>query len=163
MRRLRLAVLALVCVAVLLIPAHASEKFVTIKPIEFAETSEVSEEIEAECSLPTELAFSIAANATNTKKVMTVVITKDPSDSTEGRVLRMEIAHVGVKSVTVEGELTEDGEVIGTFIGSRYSGGGMFAGYKGTCSILGRCIKTLGSDIAKWLANPSMDARLGNA
>ena len=43
------------------------------------------------------------------------------------------------------------------------AGGGAFGGFKGTCSILGRCIKAIGADIAKWLANPTMDAMLGNA
>ena len=100
-----------------------------------------------------------------------VVLADDVTESTEGRVLHVEISSVvgpqggawsGAKSVTVEGKLTENGEVIGTFKGNRYSGGGAFGGYKGTCSILGRCAKTLGSDIAKWLAKPTMDARLGN-
>ncbi len=103
---------------------------------------------------------------------MNVVLAEDLSDSTEGRVLHIEIVNVigtgggawsGAKSVTVEGKLTENGEVIGTFTSSRYSGGGAFGGYKGTCSILGRCIKAMGSDIAKWLANPTMDAKLGDA
>ena len=69
---------------------------------------------------------------------MNVVLAEDVGDGTEGRVLHIEIVNV---------------------IGA---GGGAFGGYKGTCSILGRCIKTLGSDIAKWLANPTMDAKLGN-
>jgi hypothetical protein len=65
--------------------------------------------------------------------------------------------------VTVEGELVENGEVIGSFTASRYSSGGAFGGFKGTCAILGRCIQSIGKDIAAWLKNPTMNAMLGNA
>ncbi len=163
--------LALVWVAVLLIPAHADEQgqLVTISwPIEFTETSGASDNVKAECTLQTRLPQFIKDYA----KKMNVVLADDVTEETEGRVLQLEITGVlgfaggawsGPKTVTVEGTLTENGEVIGTFVAMRYSGGGAFGGAKGTCSILGRCIKTLGSDIAKWLANPTMDARLGDA
>lgn len=68
----------------------------------------------------------------------------------------------GAKSVTIAGELRENGKLVGTFTAARHSGGGAFGGYKGTCSILGRCTKTLGQDVARWLKDPVMDARLGD-
>ena len=34
---------------------------------------------------------------------------------------------------------------------TRNSGGGFGGGYKGSCSVLGRCTKALGKDIAGWL------------
>jgi len=174
MRRFRIfsAPLALVCVAVLLAPAaHAGEKgqVVTMsQELEFAETSGASGKVQSECTLQTRLPQFIKDYAKGVK----VVLAEEVSDSTEGKVLHVEIVNVvgtsggawsGAKSVTVKGELTEDGEVIGTFIASRYSGGGAFAGMKGTCSILGRCIKAIGSDIGKWLTKPTMDAALGDA
>ena len=174
MRRftLKAVPLALVCVAILLAPAaHTAEKgqVVTMsRELEFAETSGASGKVQAECTLQTRLPQFIKTYA----KKMNIVLAEEISDSTDGKVLHVEIVNVigagggawsGAKSVTVQGELTENSEVIGTFIASRYSGGGMFGGFKGTCSILARCIKTLGSDIAKWLANPTMDAKLGNA
>ena len=85
-------------------------------------------------------------------------ISVEIGSGTGGRVLEIEFVDIlgssggawsGSKSVTVKGKLTESGKVIGTFTARRASGGGMFAAYKGTCSILGRCIKTLGKDIAK--------------
>lgn len=59
---------------------------------------------------------------------------------------------------------TKSGKVLLLEItGAQASGGGMFGAYKGTCAILGRCVKTLGSDIAKWLQHPSRDSRLGGS
>jgi hypothetical protein len=46
----------------------------------------------------------------------------------------------------------------GSFRGER----GAFAGFKGSCSVLGHTVKALGSDIADWLVKPSEDADLGD-
>jgi hypothetical protein len=64
--------------------------------------------------------------------------------------------------VLIKGSLAEKGKVLGDFNARRYSGGGMFGEYKGTCSILGRCVKTLGKDVAEWLAHPVSQAALGD-
>jgi hypothetical protein len=89
----------------------------------------------------------------------------------EGKVLRMEITNVqgagggawsGSKSVAVQGKLIENGKEIGTFHGSRHSGGGAFGGFKSTCAIFGRCVKALGKDVARWLKSPTMNASLGD-
>lgn len=65
------------------------------------------------------------------------------------------------KFVEIEGTLWENGKKIASFKGQRSSGGGAFAGYKSSCSVLGRCVKTLGKDIARWLENPVDKARIG--
>ena len=65
------------------------------------------------------------------------------------------------KFVKVKGSLWENGKQIGSFRGQRHSGGGAFGGYKGSCSVLGRCVKTLGKDIAGWLTNPTDGAKIG--
>jgi hypothetical protein len=88
-----------------------------------------------------------------------------------GRVLHVEIvdavsmgnAFIGhQKYARIEGTLYEDGEKIASFKGRRNSMGGAFAGYKGSCSVLGRTMKALGKDIADWLRNPTDKARLGD-
>ena len=56
------------------------------------------------------------------------------------------------KSVTLYAELYQDGKRIDSKTFSRDSGGGFGAGFKGSCSVLARCMKTLGSDLAKWMA-----------
>lgn len=173
MRRLgSLAVpVVLVLATAVLTPATHADKGPTVTmlgEIPFAEDSGASSAVMDECTLQTRLPGFIKAAAKKTN----VVLVGEITDASEGQVLTLEITHVvgfsggawsGPKSVTVEGTLTENGEVIGTFTASRYSTGGMYGGFKGTCSILGRCIQTLGSDIAKFLEKPKMDARLGDA
>lgn len=66
------------------------------------------------------------------------------------------------KYVAVVGTLYRDGKKISTFQGGRNSMGGAFAGYKGSCSVLGRCTKALGKDVANWLKNPVDHATLGD-
>jgi len=135
----------------------------------YAENSGVFDTVKNECQLETKLPEFIQSFAKNAPKVL---ITTDPLEKVQGKVLVLKIVSVtglsgggwtGPKSVTVKGELQEDGKVIGSFTAARYSTGGAFAGFKGTCSIFGRCIKVIGEDIAKWLKKPSMNATLGNA
>lgn len=95
-----------------------------------------------------------------------------PAATAEGanRVLAMRVTNMmgasgglwtGPKQMTVEGELQENGQVVGTFKARRTTTGGAFGGYKGTCSLLGRTAKAIAKDVSAWLAAPSMDARLG--
>lgn len=66
------------------------------------------------------------------------------------------------KYVKIRGTLWENGEKVAEFTGGRYSGGGAFGGYKGSCAVLGRCVKALGKDIARWLKDPIDNASLGD-
>lgn len=143
--------------------------FNVISPVPFADDSGATSNVKEECTLETRLPQFIAEAA---KRGVKVVVGAAPEEGAAGKYLHLEFVHIlgagggawsGPKSVTVEGELIENGEVIGSFTASRYSTGGAFGGYKGTCSILGRCIKAIGKDIAAWLRSPSMDARLGDA
>ena len=59
------------------------------------------------------------------------------------------------KSVTIKAELYNDGELVDSYTGTRNSGGGFGAGFKGSCSVLGRCVKALGNDVSKWLEKHS--------
>ena len=146
-----------------------AETFTVPTKVPFADGIDVTDAVRNECALGTRLPQFIAESA---ERGVEVVLGDAPVENAKGKVLRLEFTHIlgfgggawsGPKSVTVSGKLYQNGEVIGSFVASRYSTGGAFAGYKGTCSILGRCIKTLGVDIAHWLQGPTMNARLGNA
>lgn len=161
-----LATVFIFCVAAA--PATA-ETYTLSSAVPFAEGSGASDEVESECKLESKLPGFIKSAA---KRGITVVLTDESLDDVEGKVLFIEISNVlgtgggawsGPKTVSAKGELREAGEVIGSFTATRYSTGGAFGGFKGTCSILGRCVKSMGKDIANWLKNPTMDAGLGNA
>jgi hypothetical protein len=100
-----------------------------------------------------------------------VVLVDDASKAGAGKSLAMKITGItgtaggawsGAKFVTINGTLREQGKVIGTFRATRLSGGGAFGAYMGTCAILDRCAKALSADVAKWLGDPSMNAKLGD-
>jgi hypothetical protein len=55
------------------------------------------------------------------------------------------------KHVTTSAHLFEDGVEIAQTTQSRDSTGGVFGGYKNSCSVLRRCVNTLGKDVAAWV------------
>ena len=124
--------------------------------------------IQAECGLEGKVVKSVQSQV---RGFDDVVLMPDVTKAGKGKSLAMKITGIsgfgggawsGPKNLTIEGTLRENGKVTGTFRATRVSGGGAFGAYRGTCSILDRCVKTLGSDVAGWLANPTMNARLGD-
>ncbi len=63
----------------------------------------------------------------------------------------------------VKGQLMENGQPVASFRAKRFSTGGAFAGFKGTCSIIGRCARAIAEDISIWLKNPVDGAEIGDA
>ena len=55
------------------------------------------------------------------------------------------------KSVSILATLYKDGHAIDSYTTTRSSQGGLLAGFKGSCSVLYRCVDTLGSDISRWV------------
>jgi len=136
----------------------------------FSENGAIREAVKNECQLETKLPHFVKEFADSYG--IDVTLTENSPNKNKGKVLVLEITGVsgggggawsGAKSVQVKGELFENGKPVGNFVASRYSGGGMFAGYKGTCSIMGRCVKAIGKDISIWLKNPTKNAHLGDS
>ncbi len=126
--------------------------------------------IRSECQLETKMIDFIESFAGPDFEKISLVETA--SEVTPGKALAVTITDVsgegggawsGPKHMTIEGTLWQDGHIAGTFRATRISGGGAWGAYKGTCSLLGRCAKTLGRDVADWLKKPSQGARLGDA
>ena len=160
-------VLSLVFAALLPVAAIAADSVTIPKKVPFAKGTSVPDAVVAECQLPEKTSQFVQEFAS---KSMEVKMADNVSSSTPGKALTMQITEVkgtaggawsGAKAVAAEGTLYDNGKAIGSFKVIRHSGGGAFGGYKGTCSILGRCAKAVGKDVAEWLQSPTQNAKLG--
>ncbi len=147
---------------------HSGTGALLISPIVFAEKSYIRDAVKNECRLPEKLTGFIKQYAAG--QYADIGSGGGPK-SGDAQILTIEIIDVmgsrggawsGGKMVMIEGKLTQNGRLLGNFKGRRVSGGGVFGAYKGTCAILGRCVKALGKDIAAWLTAPSEGAVLGD-
>lgn len=136
--------------------------------VPYSDSSSIAQAILNDCQLPQQQAELIERLAQS--QGITVVRDDESVKAGKGRVLHVEItsavsmgnAFIGHrKQVSVKGHLFENGTEIGNFSGLRSSMGGAFAGFKGSCSVLGRCVETLAKDIALWLKNPTKESRIG--
>ena len=152
---------------VLLLASVVQAETVTIsKETPFAEGSGASDKVKQECDIQGRLPKYLKSYA---KSHTDVEFTTEPLDKVEGKVLYLKFEHVfapggggysGTKSVSVVGELKENGEVIGSLTIDRTA---LFGMSPGTCSMLKRVAKKIGKEVAEWLAAPTMDAMLGDA
>ncbi|NOZ91110.1 MAG: hypothetical protein GXO60_07505 [Epsilonproteobacteria bacterium] len=133
----------------------------------YSANSRIAQNIKDECKIDRTLIKYIQEVAT--QNGMRVVVKNDLSpDDVE---LKVEItdaisagnAFIGHrKFVAIAGGLTKGGQSLGTFEAARRTGGGMFAGFKGSCAVLGRAVKALAQDTVKWMKNPKDKAMLGD-
>ena len=142
-----------------------ADKVTVSRSVPFAADSGASENVKRECKFETRLPEYIRKQA---KRGLKVVVTDEPLENLPGKVLFLETTNVfapggggysGSKSAIVTGELKESGEVIASVTARRRTLVGMTPG---TCSMLKRIAKKLGEDIADWLREPTMNARLGD-
>ena len=166
MRSLACCALAAGALAVAALPAAADTVKIQ-RSIPFGSTAQVTAAVRDSCQLQTKVPEFIKESAG-----ASVELVDGPLNRKLGRVLEMEISEVhaagggafsGPKWMTVKGELFDRGKQIGSFRAKRFTTGGAFGAFKGTCSIIGRCTKALGQDIAGWLAAPTQNAELGDA
>lgn len=162
------AVLAFVFLASLSPATFAAGALVLQDKVPYDKEAVIPSAVRAECQLETKLPAFVREFAQGQFDQIVSTGDKAPQDAMQ---LDMRITDVigtgggawsGSKSVTIAGKLVKNGQVVGTFKARRLSGGGAWGGYKGTCSILGRCVKTLGKDVANWLQNPGQNDVLGN-
>ena len=154
--------LALAQLAVADVPVYVG------KTAPFTDSTQVAKNIIDECGLPESQMKVLHEQA----KESGVEIVEDEAAvaANKDRVLLLETASAisagnaftgHRKQVVVKGRLLENGEEIGNFSAVRGSMGGMWGGYKSSCSVLYRCQTTLAKGILGWLANPTKDARIG--
>jgi chorismate synthase len=142
------------------IASAESESAIQIpRSVPYASETPVADNVRNECSdLGTRITTSLQQYAAK-YGVATVVVDKiDPK--APGAVFQIEIVNIFSagnafighrKSMAARGELFVNGVSKGHVDFTRNSSGGFGGGFKGSCSVLARCSKTLGNDFAKWL------------
>ena len=134
------------------------------KKVPFEKGIHVPDAVRAECALEQKVSDYVREAASGQHEVK---VADSVSAKTLGKALGMTITAVlapgggswsGPKSVTVRGTLWENGKQTGSFTARRHTSGG-----GGTCGMLARDAKEIGKDIAKWLASPGQDDKLGDA
>lgn len=131
--------------------------------VPFAKGVDVTAAVRAECKLGEKVAAYV-------EQYSKLVEPKDELGS--GKRIEMEITEVfapgggafsGPKWVEVSGTLKEGDKAVASFRAKRFSTGGAFGTFSGTCKILAKCTKALGKDIAQWIKEPRDNAELGDA
>ncbi len=148
----------------------AADTVTIIDDVPYAAGAKVKNKIREKCTaLGTKLSSFTQSYAG--EQGITVEMSETIDTASQGKVLHLEITHavskgnafIGhKKSVDIAGTLWENNKKIASFTGNRHSGGGFAAGFKGSCSVLGRCVKALGKDIAIWLKDPEDGEHLGD-
>ena len=138
--------------------------------IPFKKGAAVSASIKNECKIQSQLSEFIHAYAVG--EGIGVIRKGRVRKKSKGKVLLVNItdavssgnAFIGHRKYTkIKGTLYNNGKNQGSFTAARVSGGGAWAGFKGSCSVLGRTVKALGSDVSLWLKRPVDGAHLGDA
>lgn len=141
------------------VPAIRAAEYNVLIDIPYAEDNRIRDNIKDECTaLGTKLSTFVVEYAAKKGIAVKQVQSLDPG--APGRNLVIEItdamsrgnAFIGhQKFMDARGELFIDGVSKSTQEYSRHSMGGVGAGFKGSCSVLGRNSKALGKDFSVWL------------
>lgn len=136
----------------------ASDALYVQVPVSMTSNATMPEAVKRECDIPMLLGNYIY----NAVKLVYIDSEKTESESTisEGNLLKISIITVkgwgggswsGRKSISIKADLINNNEILTSTILKRASNGGVFGGFKGTCSILDRVAGALGKDTAKWV------------
>ena len=159
-----LSVLLFAVGALLPFTSSAADTLTIARKVPFEKDIHVPDAVRAECGLEQKVSDYVREAAKGRHQVL---VADSVSAKTPGQALDMTITAVlapgggpwsGPKSVTVRGTLWDNGKQIGSFTARRHTTGG-----GGTCGMLARDAKEIGKDIAKWLASPGEDDKLGDA
>lgn len=135
----------------------------------YAKNGHIDTAVRQECDINQQLPTFISRYAT--ENGVDVVLEPTLNTAAKGHNLVIEIvratsqgnAFIGHRKYTeIKAVLYKDGKEIADLKAARRSGGGFFAGYKSSCSVMGRTVKTLGQDVALWLKAPGPGMHKGD-
>ena len=136
--------------------------------IPYANRDEIRDSTREDCGLGTKLSRQIVDRSE--KRGLTLKRVGNLADSEEARVLSVRITDalgsggmLPSTSISIDGVLKQDAKVVGTFVATRFAKAGFLPFMTSECSVFSKAVKLLAEDVSKWLENPSLDARLGDA
>jgi len=150
-------------------PSNPVSSVTILNVIPYKKGAMIAANIKKECTLNTQLSEFISSHGSE----YNIAVNRVPklTKKTKGQYLVVEIvdaistgnAFLGHRKFTkIKGELFESGKRVASFTAARFSGGGFFGAYKGSCSVLERTVDTLGRDVATWLRSPVDGVHLGD-
>lgn len=145
------------------VQVHADEKIMISATIPYENSDTANDDIRKDCDWNQKLAQNIVKESNSSVEVTDKDLTKF---SGKKLVIMIDQVHsiggggfTGPKWAHIRGKLSEKGKVIGSFEALRKTIGGTFR----ACATLDNLGEELGGDVAGWLKNPTMDAKLGDA
>ncbi|PFH04365.1 hypothetical protein BCF11_5140 [Collimonas sp. PA-H2] len=143
--------------------AFASSTLLEV-PVTYHPDAGVVEKVKQECQIENMLQHRVGPVLAKLNKGGDGTIATG-ADSAGATLLRLQITHVlgvgggafsGPKAITVNADLLDSsGKVLRHTKINRWSMGGMFGAFKGTCTILDRSAAAIGKDLSRWVHDPS--------
>ncbi|WP_116139247.1 hypothetical protein [Trinickia diaoshuihuensis] len=131
-------------------------------PVTYASGAGVVDRVKDECHIDELLAHRVgdALGRLNRTGDGTIDANSAPGDA---QVLRLQISYVmgvgggawtGPKAISLSADLIDNGKVVRHAKFKRWSVGGVWGAFKGTCSILDRTSVIISKDLRRWVHNP---------
>lgn len=137
--------------------------------VPYADKDRVREAIRKDCGLGAKLSRELLG--AGEERGLTLERVGSLDDAKQQRILDLRITDalsdgggwIPAMSVSIDGVLKEDGKVVGTFVATRFARASFIPFVWSDCAVLSRGISALAEDVARWLENPALDSRLGDA
>ncbi|BCN93097.1 hypothetical protein THMIRHAM_08820 [Thiomicrorhabdus immobilis] len=153
------------------LPMNEKITSISLPQIAFVKSGpDINHKAVTECNLPAK--FSVLFKKQAEDKGISVKVLSEENSNVNGYYLKTEFTHIhnggnafiGHRKYTqMQLILFKDGKPVSQGIFGRTSGGGMFAGFKGSCSVLGRTVEANAEDAVKWLENPVNNSYHGDS
>ncbi|KVL83949.1 hypothetical protein [Burkholderia stagnalis] len=140
--------------------AFAANPVLLETPVTYAPDASVIKQVRDECHIEDLLTHRVGDVLRRNNRKGNGLLASEADATT----LRLQIMNVfgvgggawsGPKALTVSADLLEGGKVVRHTTVKRWSIGGIWGGFKGTCSILDRTAIFISKDLGRWVRDPS--------
>jgi len=148
----------------------AQEKIAVLVPAALDSSAPIEESVKRECNVEGMIGNEVFQRVS--QRYPGTAQLQNPGQAGDGFVLKVTITGVfgagggawsGHKAISIRADLLQNSKIVATKDLKRQSGGGAFAGFKGTCSIMDRIAVALGKDVAAWMPSALIDVKYAPA